>query len=195
MNEWTRSERIALYSLLVAVIGVLVGMLTVPEFRRMFGLHSEPTVKSASLEHGESNSGGITIPAPSGSPHGRMITPVVNTIVVRGRDGWKSAQMGVIKGTRVSVSASGSVVWDPTLPAVGPDGAFNAASVENASDFPMPNARCGALIMRIGDTKYAIGSSANIQSQTKGEIEFMINDRVQSLWDNSGNFTVEVKMW
>jgi len=102
--------------------------------------------------------------------------------------------MAVMKGQGVSVSASGSVMWDPSLPAVGPDGTFNASSLQTPSDFPMPNAKCGALIMRIGDTKYVVGSSVDIQAQTEGEIEFMINDRVQSLWDNNGSFTVTVAM-
>jgi hypothetical protein len=42
-NEWTRTERLTLYSLLVAIVGVSVALLTVPEFRRMFKL-TEPMV-------------------------------------------------------------------------------------------------------------------------------------------------------
>jgi hypothetical protein len=48
MNGWARGERIALYSLVVAIIGVLVALLTVPEFRYMIGLKREAP---ESLEH------------------------------------------------------------------------------------------------------------------------------------------------
>jgi hypothetical protein len=193
MDGWNRGEKIGLYSLSVAVIGVLVGLLTLPEFRQTFGLHQGATVKPTSTEANSFNSRASSSPSPGASP-GRKVTSVAIVYVVHGTDEWHGTQMVVTKGQWVSVSAVGSVVWDPTLPAVGPDGALSASSLQNASDFPMPNARCGALIMRIGDTKYVIGSTATIQAENDGKIEFMINDRIQSLGDNSGVFTVEIKL-
>jgi hypothetical protein len=39
MTNWSRTEKIGLYSLLVAVVGVIVTLLTVPEFRGALGLN------------------------------------------------------------------------------------------------------------------------------------------------------------
>jgi hypothetical protein len=44
--------------------------------------------------------------------------------------------------------------------------------------------------MRIGDTKYVVGSAIDIQAQSDGEVQLMVNDRLQSLSDNAGSFTV-----
>jgi hypothetical protein len=41
MSDWSRNEKIALYSLLVAILGIVVMLFTVPEFRRTIGLNSE----------------------------------------------------------------------------------------------------------------------------------------------------------
>lgn len=41
MNNWSRNERIALYSLLVAIVGIVVMLFTVPEFRRVIRLNPE----------------------------------------------------------------------------------------------------------------------------------------------------------
>jgi hypothetical protein len=47
MNEWSRGDRIALSSLIVTIVGVVVAILTVPEFRRALGL----TVENISEQH------------------------------------------------------------------------------------------------------------------------------------------------
>jgi hypothetical protein len=54
VNEWTRAERLALYSLLVASIAVIVALF-IPEFRRILGLPSESVKGSPQVE---SNAGG-----------------------------------------------------------------------------------------------------------------------------------------
>jgi hypothetical protein len=41
MSDWTRNEKIALYSLIVAIIGVVIMLFTVQEFRRAIGLNPE----------------------------------------------------------------------------------------------------------------------------------------------------------
>jgi hypothetical protein len=41
MNRWSRNEKIALYSLLVAIVGIVVMLFTVPEFRHAIGLNPE----------------------------------------------------------------------------------------------------------------------------------------------------------
>lgn len=192
MADWTRGEKIGIYSFLVAVIGVLIGLLTVPEFRTVLGLSGGST-KTAPNQTSPFNSGKSSGPVAGASPNGEVVrsyrTVYRTQYVIRASDEWKTA-MPVRRGTWVSVSASGSVTWDPLLPAVGPDGGFPAASLQNPSDFPVPSAGCGALIMRIGDTKHVVGSAIDIQAQSDGEIQFMVNDRLQSLSDNTGSFTV-----
>jgi uncharacterized membrane protein YkgB len=42
-REWTRTEKLTLYSLLVAIVGVSIALLTVPEFRRFLGLTGSVT--------------------------------------------------------------------------------------------------------------------------------------------------------
>jgi len=194
MDGWTRGEKIALYTLLVGIIGVLVGLLTVPEFRRVMGFYPERTSKSSTTEAAKSESRTVSdqSPVPSFSP--QIVRSYRTVFRIYGNAGWQSVHMRVTKGTWVSISASGSVTWDPTLPAVGVDGAaFSASGLQNSLDFPMPSAACGALIMRIGDTKYFVGSITKIQAQNDGEIEFMVNDRLNSLSDNNGSFMIEVK--
>jgi hypothetical protein len=75
MSGWTRIEKIALYSLMVAIIGVVVALLTVPEFRYIVGLKRESTPKVKDLEQSDSQtsspSGSITEPA--GQMSGRSV--------------------------------------------------------------------------------------------------------------------------
>jgi hypothetical protein len=86
------------------------------------------------------------------------------------------------------------VIWDAALPAVGPDGTFPASTVESPSDFPLPQAGCGSLVMRIGSSKYAVGSGASVVAQDDGSIQLIVNDRLQSLSNNSGSFTVDIRL-
>jgi hypothetical protein len=191
-NGWTRSEKIALYSLLVAVIGILVVLLTVPEFRRAFRLDPERTKEHVPTLADTFNSK-TSDQTPRPSPGGYIIF-LYWFVTVHGYSNWQVSQIRVRKGQWVSVSASGAVIWDPIFPAVRPDGAFSASSLQHASDFPMSSAACGALIMKIGEMKYVVGSTFKIQSQNEGNIEFMVNDRIQALSDNSGSFEVEVNI-
>lgn len=110
---------------------------------------------------------------------------------------WQSTGMRVGRGDTIQISASGSVTWAKNTPSddtVGPNGThFLASALTDSSGFPMLEAKCGSLIMRIGSSTYAVGESASIYSQQNGTIEFMINDRVNWLSDNSGSFYVTVR--
>lgn len=116
------------------------------------------------------------------------------TVQVNAKEKWKDSGINVKQGQVVSVTASGSVMWDRDLPAVGPDGTFKANTVETPNDFPMPSAGCGSLLMRIGTSIYAVGSSDTVTAGESGMIRFMVNDRYEYLGNNSGSFQVQVEV-
>ena len=115
-------------------------------------------------------------------------------VQVLATDNWKNSGLVVTAGDELSISASGSVVWDQTLPAVGPDGTYPASTIEQPSDFPLPTAGCGSLIMKIGTRIYAVGSNNTVKASEAGSVLLMINDRYGYLHNNSGNFTVKVRV-
>lgn len=187
-SEWTRTERFGLYSLLVAIIGIIVALF-IPEFRYMLGLPSEPARSSSLVE----KAGGL-LPQPTVSESSTQPSNREWTVVVLGTDKWKDTGIRIQKGQQIRISATGSVVWDTDLPAVDPDGSFPTSTVESSSDFPMPEANCGALVMKIGNTKYAVGSNASVYAREGGVIQLIVNDRMQHLWNNSGSFKVHISL-
>lgn len=112
---------------------------------------------------------------------------------------WQSTGITVRSGERIYITASGAVTWDPTpnMPTstVSPNGTSYAASrIRNRPwSFPLQDAGAGSLIMRIGNSVYFVGESTAIQSSQNGMVEFMINDDVDWLFDNSGSFTVSIR--
>lgn len=121
---------------------------------------------------------------------------------------WQSS--GVIAKSNdvfsISAYAQGCVRWasdvtDPKAICVGPEGAswtpldlFNRYhSKEQLDDFPLPNAHCGSLLMRIRDHIYSIGfSGSTIKVDEEGEIQFAANIRQTQLSKASGKFHVWV---
>lgn len=116
------------------------------------------------------------------------------SVQVLATDNWKNSGLVVTAGDELSISASGSVVWDQALPAVGPDGTHPASTIQQPSDFPLPSAGCGSLIMKIGSSIYAVGSNNTIRASEAGSVLLMINDRYGYLHNNSGSFTVKVRV-
>lgn len=115
-------------------------------------------------------------------------------LILNGTDNWKDSGLTVKKGQTVNVSASGSVVWDQDKPPVGPEGTYPANQVESPNDFPLPSAGCGSLLMRIGNEKFPVGARATITARDNGKIEFVVNDRTAYLFNNSGNFQIQVSI-
>lgn len=121
-------------------------------------------------------------------------------VVLDAREMWFDTGIAVIDGTTVSVSAGGTVVWDPDASASTstPAGvSYKPMDLSDSSGFPSRSARCGSLVMRIGDSVFNVGSGSNIKIRNieDGEtIEFMINDRLSGLSDNSGTFGIRVSL-
>lgn len=111
---------------------------------------------------------------------------------------WQSTGFRVKKGETIQITASGSVTWDPNpntvQGTVRPNGYGRASKVlDKPWEFPVQEAGTGALIMRIGDSTYPVGEGATISSHQDGTVEFMVNDRINYLFDNSGSFHVVVR--
>jgi hypothetical protein len=121
-------------------------------------------------------------------------SPVHYSLTVLATESWKNSEITVRSGQRISVFASGRVVWDKMLPAVGPDGSYPANTVEQPNDFPLPSAPCGSLLMKVGSTIYPVGSSRTVTVNESGGLLFMINDRYNYLHNNSGSFQVELEV-
>jgi hypothetical protein len=116
------------------------------------------------------------------------------SITVRATESWKDTQINVEPGDTVTVTASGSVVWDPALPPTDPDGVQLASTVPSPDEFPVPDARCGSLVMKIGSSTYKVGTKATAQAYESASIRFMVNDRFYALSDNSGAFVVRIRV-
>lgn len=108
---------------------------------------------------------------------------------------WQDSGLEAKPGQTIRITTTGSISWDPQLPTVGPSGTSYAASTrQQPEDFPLPQATCGTLLVRIGGTMHIAGIGTQITTQTGGVIEFMVNDRWTSLKDNSGTFNANVEL-
>jgi len=148
-------------------------------------------------EHGpgfKDNSGSWSYKVLSVSEGQAQREPSAKQFVVRSTEKWQDSGIRVNQGETIRISATGSVVWDEQLPAVGPDGTTPANEVQDPSDFPVREGGCGSLIMKVGQVKYPVGHSAKIVASTGGPIEFMINDRLNYLANNKGSFTVSISV-
>lgn len=112
------------------------------------------------------------------------------------KDHWFDTDITVSQGALINISATGLVTW--ALPGgrnmsstVGPNGT-RAPFAEDNNRFPMPNAGCGSLIMRIGNATHFVGDSLSLNASESGRILLMVNDDVLS--DNSGGFSVVIEI-
>lgn len=119
-------------------------------------------------------------------------------IVLNPADRWFDTNARVMRGSILNISATGRVTWTNDAGAngtVGPQGAsYTADRLANSSDFPLPSAPCGSLVMKIGSVLYAVGSGGFITVEETGAIQLMVNDRYQYLFDNTGSFTIRAKV-
>ncbi len=137
--------------------------------------------------------GSTPTPATSGLLSGTAGAPGTNTTIsVSATAPWQKTGIMVTAGQTITVSASGTIKWDPTLPAVGPEGAWPIAGLANINDFPYPSGKAGSLLMRVGTEIIEIGTGKTIKISQGGEIHFMPNDRLWALGDNSGAFGTNV---
>jgi hypothetical protein len=132
---------------------------------------------------------------PNGSDERLPIVVLTKELTVKSSEAWQSSGVRVTPDETVRVQASGKVCWSFNNPdgsgCVGPEGAWYAANqLVDKSGFPTADAKCGSLIARVGGAVYAVGNAASFSPQQEGVLEFMVNDRLQWLWDNKGTFNV-----
>lgn len=110
---------------------------------------------------------------------------------------WFDTFINVESGATIYISATGIVNWGPppgdeyTPFRVGPNGT-RPPYEDDKHRFPMPDAGCGSLIMRIGDSIYSIGEGGSVKVGESGTIQLMVND--DFLQDNSGNFFIDIEI-
>lgn len=135
-----------------------------------------------------SGSSGSPAPAPSHATPARPLwSGSVDPKLV-----WQSTGSVVHKGDVLVVDASGQVVWASNVSGtVDADGAgYTPKQLADSSGFPLLDARCGSLIVKIGDQLYPAGKHAVIVVEQGGVVEFMVNSRMGWLHQNSGLFNV-----
>jgi formylglycine-generating enzyme required for sulfatase activity len=113
------------------------------------------------------------------------------------RDRWFDTKINVPKGSKINIQATGFINWGPPSSRkedppsrVGPNGTRPPGG--DSHQFPMLDAGCGSLIMRIGSSLYAVGEIGSISVSESGTIQLMVNDDILS--DNSGSFSVEIEI-
>lgn len=112
------------------------------------------------------------------------------------KDSWFDTGINAVGGTMIRIFATGRVTWAPpraryAASTVGPNGTRPPFDTDKAR-FPMPDAGCGSLIMRIGNSLYAVGEGGFIEVDESGSIKLMVND--DNLSDNSGSFSIDVEL-
>lgn len=117
-------------------------------------------------------------------------------VILSPKDRWFDTGAKVPSGTMLRISASGRVTWAPPggrnmSSTVGPSGT-RLPFPEDSARFPMPQAGCGSLIMRIGNSMFAVGDGGFIQVDEAGTIQLMVND--DDLSDNTGNFSINIEI-
>ena len=115
---------------------------------------------------------------------------------INGNEAWRRTEVEARRGQKIDIAAIGIVRWAEggiEKIDVTPDGTRPPyRDGWNYNHFPYPSAGMGSLVVRIGKGIYPAGSSAVIEAEDDGFVEFMVNDDVLS--DNSGFFHVKVSV-
>ena len=143
-----------------------------------------------------------TQPAPGPEPKAALAVSSVSKtganswkVTLLATENWYDTRIHVRQEEEFDVNGTGEIIWDPNRPAVGPSGApFQALALgqEQSDKFPMPAARCGHLVMRIGTSLYALDSTNQMKAPYDGTIELMVNDAVDGLADNVGHYDITI---
>jgi hypothetical protein len=121
MSSWTRTERLTLYSLVVAIIAVIVALF-LPELRRKIGLESG--LASSNTPSSNASTSDTPDTPPRQTPERKVET---KTITVSAQSMWTNTNVQVKAGDVLNISTSGQVSSNPNPDDaankwVGPDG-------------------------------------------------------------------------
>ncbi len=176
MSDWSRGERIALYSLLITAVGVGVGLLTVPEFRRILGLRTEIVTYESHAERARL----VTTPAPR--------EPEIRTVTVDARREWTDTGINLVEGSEITIRASGR--WtnhnDPPFwhDADGTGDTYPGTVIESAN--------LSSLIGKVGRFNFFVGQNYAGNSPSSGKLYLGMNDVPGHYSDNLGQLTVQI---
>jgi|1185.fasta_scaffold136085_2 hypothetical protein len=167
------------------IVGAIAAVLNIPEFRSLLrpsGYHSGVSGQELPL-------------APPPSPPPPEIE-VISTVVEATTPGWTNTGLALQRGDVLDIEVSGTVLFDPTIQEVGPDGTpWNASSVGHPNEFMLPKEHLAAVIGKIGDRIFLIGRHSHEIAQSDGTLSLGINERwIPGAWDdNRGTFQVSVR--
>jgi hypothetical protein len=119
-----------------------------------------------------------------------QVAPSGNTFTVNGNQDWTPTGITVRKGQVLTFTSSGQIQLSPdSNDTATVDGARNGRVAPRAA---MPRLPAGALIGRINNTPFAIGSRTSITAPAAGQLWLGIND--DGFTDNQGSFQVTVNL-
>ncbi len=99
---------------------------------------------------------------------------------------WQNAQINVVAGQKLSISAFGRWNNGPNGADYGPDG-----NGKEGAGVVAPSAPWGALVGRIGEAApFVIGVGATVTANASGQLRLAMNDWPDSYSDNHGMMTV-----
>ena len=115
-------------------------------------------------------------------------TSQTRTVRVRADQDWTPTNIVVQEGESLSFRARGSIVWSIKFgESTDPDGVMVEASYFR----PLSKIGVGALIGRVGEQVFFIGSMSSGNAPASGELFLGINDDKFS--DNEGQFSVDIR--
>lgn len=113
-----------------------------------------------------------------------------NSFTVNGNQDWTPTGITVRKGQVITFSSSGQVQLSPNANDTAT--VAGSASGRLAPQAALPQTPAGALIGRIGNTPFAIGSRTSVAAPAAGQLFLGIND--DGFTDNQGAFQVTVNV-
>jgi hypothetical protein len=220
-GEWTRIERLALYTLLIAIVGVLVALF-IPEIRRMLLSSEQSLISPNGLPTDTSTKN--TPPTSSEFPKQKSEKQIqTKTVTVSAKLMWTNTGVELRTGDYIKIEASGQcnasgVTTDGAYKWVGPDGwgyspKFNAGN----TDKPMrwvyvlgSESSLGCMTGKVGRNgkPFMVGNSYTFTAPENGTLYLGFNDNISDwqgniihslneegvIWDdNGGAFTATIR--
>jgi hypothetical protein len=120
-------------------------------------------------------------------------------VEIDSRQGWQSAGLWIEQDTRLTIEVIAGEwnYWPESSPDnAGQGWSYICANVIPASQCvePLPDFPAGALIGRIGNQVFGIGSGVTVVAQQSGRLSLRINDADHGLYDNRGKLQVRIML-
>ena len=120
--------------------------------------------------------------------------PAETTVKVAADQGWQDTEVALQAGEQVRIEYVTGQIQDQETPLIDGTGADFVCGHAGCCE-PLPDARRSALIGRVGrldDGIFYVGNGVEITVETTGNLFLRINDCNSGLYDNSGEFQVQV---